>query len=102
MADALAQPSLLEINNRISQLHNILLTLPRSDPLRSKYLSSLASARFTRYKLSDENQDLDKSISHSTEAILLSFDPPIGSSQNVITTFCFLANLLSRRSQKLK
>ena len=94
--------SLPEIDNRISRLHNTLLTLPRSDPLCLKYLSSLASARFARYKLSDENEDLDKSISHSTEAILLSFDPPIGSSQNIITTFSFLATLLSRRSQKLK
>ncbi|KAH9991651.1 hypothetical protein BJV74DRAFT_795916 [Russula compacta] len=36
-----------------------------------------------RYKVSEENEDLDNSISHSTEAILLPFDPQIEFSPNL-------------------
>ena len=81
----------------------MLLTSPRSDPLRSTYLSNLASARLGRFLISsDENGDLDKSIAYSAEAILLPFRPPIKRGSNVITTFFFLADALLRQSHELE
>ncbi|KAH9993132.1 CHAT domain-containing protein, partial [Russula compacta] len=58
-----------EIDNDISLFQNRLLTLPRPHPGRSKCLLILANARLGRYKFSDERDDLDKSIHHSSEAI---------------------------------
>ena len=81
--------SLFKIDNDISLLQNRLLTLPRPHPLRSECLSTLAWARLTRYMLSHECEDLDKSISHSTEAIFLPFDTELGS--YVVEALCCLA-----------
>lgn len=58
--------------------------------------------RLAQYELSNETEDLDKSIAHSTEAILLPSDPPIKLGLNTITTFYYLAYALLLRSQKLK
>jgi len=58
-------------------------------------------ARFTRYVITDENEDLEESISLFVEAIL-SFDPQIGHDQDVVTAFVFLANSHFHRSHKLK
>ncbi|KAH9980706.1 CHAT domain-containing protein [Russula compacta] len=90
------------IDNYISQLQNILLTFSRSHPLRFTYLSTLAMVRLMRYELSDEIEYLDKSIAHSTEAILLPSNPPIEPDLNIITTLYYLAYALFLRSQKLK
>jgi len=92
---------LLEIDNRILQIRNKLLSLPRTDPSRFTYLSTLAKARYLRYGLTNENEDLEESISHSVEAIL-SFDPQIGHNSDVVTAFVSLAASLLRRSHKLK
>ncbi|KAH9980704.1 hypothetical protein BJV74DRAFT_95878 [Russula compacta] len=100
MADL--QLSLLKANNEISHQQNRLLTLPRSNPLRSVCHSTLAATRLARYMLSDECEDLDRSISHSTQAILLSFDPPIERDSCVVTSLYYLANALLLRSQKFK
>jgi len=54
-----------------------------------------------RYMLTDENEDLEKSISRSVEAIL-SFDPHIGHGPEVIRAFFALAFSLARRLHKLK
>ncbi|KAH9970656.1 CHAT domain-containing protein [Russula compacta] len=96
------QLSLLEIDNNISQFQNLLLTIPRPHPLRSLCLLTLAIIRLTRYKVLDESEDLDKSISHSTEAILLPFDIPIELGFDIIETLFSLARALLLRSQKLK
>ena len=94
--------SLLEIDDDILQIRNILSPLPQADPRRSTYLAILAGARSMRYELTDENEDMEESISRSVEAIL-SFDPHIGhDSHVVVTTFFFLADSLFRRSVKLK
>ncbi|KAH9976536.1 hypothetical protein BJV74DRAFT_888682 [Russula compacta] len=85
-------PSLFKIDNDISLLQNRLLTLPRPHPLRSECLSTLAWARLRRYKFSDEGEDLDKSNSHSIEAILLPFHAKLGS--YVIEALFFLAKAL--------
>lgn len=93
--------NLPQFDQSISQLQNALLILPQSSPLRFIYLSILAVNRLERYKFSDVNEDLDKSISLSAEALLLPFDFQT-EDVNVITTFYFLAYALFRRLQKLK
>ena len=93
---------MLQIDNDISLLQNLLLTLPRSHPLRPQFLSTLAIIRSTRYEFSVESEDLDKSISYSTEAILLSYDTPIELGSCVIEALYSLANALLLRSCELK
>ena len=95
---------MLEIDNNILQTRSKLSPLSRAEPLRSLYLTTLAVTQWSRYMLTNENKDLDKSISHSVEAILL-FDPQIrhGSYVAIVApTFFYLADSLFRRSQKLK
>ncbi|KAH9986986.1 hypothetical protein BJV74DRAFT_885732 [Russula compacta] len=94
------QPSLLEIDNIISELQNVLLILPRPHTLRSKCLSILAYARLRRYKFSSKGEDVDKSISHSTEAILLPFHTELSS--YVIEVLFYLANALLLRLRELE
>ena len=98
----LSTVSLFEINNEISQIQNVLLTCPRSHSLRPLYLLTLSVIRSIRYDFSDESGDLDKSISHFTEAILLLFHPPIEHVSDVIEGFFHFAKALLLRSQKLK
>ena len=95
--------SLFKIDSRISVLQDQLLTLPRSHPLHSKCLSILAGERLARYYFSDEGrpEDLEKSISHSIEAILLSF-VPIELGSYVIEALFYLARALLLRSQEFK
>ncbi|KAH9994310.1 CHAT domain-containing protein [Russula compacta] len=100
MADT--QPSLLEMDDDISLLQNRLLTLPRPHPLRSECLSTLARARLTRHEFSDGNEDFDKSLYHSAEAILLPFHIPIKLGSYLIETLFSLANALLLRSQEFK
>jgi len=92
--------SLLEIDNIILQIRNELLTLPRADPRRSMYFATLALVQLARYWQTDENEDLEESISLSVEAILL-FDPNIGHGSDVVEAFFSLADSLFRRLQKL-
>jgi len=92
---------LLDIDNYIFQAQNELLPLPRADPSRSPYLTTLAVARLARYELTDENEDLEESVSHSVQAIL-PFDPHIGRGSHVVTAFFYLAVSLFHRSHKLK
>ena len=94
--------SLFEIDNDISLLQNLLLTLPRPHPQRPECLSDLAGARLLRYTVSDECGDLDKTISHSTEAILLPSDTPIELPLYVVESLFDLAKGLFLRGRKLK
>ncbi|KAH9970655.1 CHAT domain-containing protein [Russula compacta] len=96
------QPSLLRINNDISLLQNRLLTLPRPHHLRPECLLTLAKTQLARYTFSDESEDLDRSISHSNEAILLPFDTLIEHGSHIIRALFCLANALLLRSEKLK
>ncbi|KAH9978337.1 hypothetical protein BJV74DRAFT_953412 [Russula compacta] len=100
MADT--QFYLLRADNDISLLQNRLLTFPRPHPRRSKCLSSLALVRFARYKFSDESEDLDMSISHATEAILLPFDTPTELGSYITNTLLYLTRAFLSRSQKLE
>ena len=94
--------SFLKFDNDISLFQNLLLTSPRPHPLRSKCLSTLAIIRLKRHLRSHENEDLEKSISHSTEAILLPFDTPIELGSYVIENLFHLAKALLLCSQKFK
>ena len=99
---SLSTGSLLNIDNDISRLQNQLLTFPRPHPLRSSCLLTLADARLERYTLSDESDDIDKAISHSTEAILLPFHTQIDLISYVIGALLHLANALVFRSHRFK
>ena len=55
-----------------------------------------------RYKFSDESEDLEKSISYSTEAILLLFQNPTELGSYVIETLFHLVEALLIRSQQDK
>jgi len=83
------------------QIRNKLSPLPRADPRRFTYLATLALVQLARYRRTDENEDLEESISLSVEAILL-FDPNIGHGSDVVDAFFYLADSHLRRSQKLK
>ena len=52
--------------------------------------------RLSRYELSDESEDLDKTISLSTEAILLPFDTPVDLGSYFIEALFYLAKALLR------
>ena len=93
--------SLPELDNHISQIQDKLSTSPRADPWRSTYLANLAVARLARYHIRDETEDLERSIAHSAEAILVPFHLPARHDPNLITIFFSLADALLRLSQKL-
>ncbi|KAH9969331.1 CHAT domain-containing protein [Russula compacta] len=92
----------VEIDNDIFRYQNRLLTFPRPHPLHSECLRTLAFIRLTRYMHSHGSADLDKSISHSTEAILLPFDTRIQPGSYVIEAMFCLANALLLRSRELQ
>ena len=50
---------------------HLLSALPRPHPLSPVYIYSLATARFNRHQVSNQKDDLDKSILHLHESILL-------------------------------
>ena len=83
------------------EIRNKLSPLPRADPRRSTYLANLALVQLVRYVQTDENEDLEESISRSVEAILL-FDPNIGHGSDVVEAFFHLTIALFFRSHKLE
>ena len=58
-------------------------------------------AQLARYERTDENEDLEESISLTVEAILSS-DPQIGHDSDVVMAFFYLAESLRHRSLQLK
>jgi CHAT domain-containing protein len=86
------EPSIADIDCNLSSLQNSLLLYPRFHLEHISCVISLAKARWDRYQLLDEKEDLDKAIIHYTEAILLSpvsrDDPHF---ENVIQPFFHLA-----------
>jgi CHAT domain-containing protein len=85
--------TLPELEGVIPQYHRRLKSLPRSDPNRPTHLRQLAALRSQRNALSHQKSDLDKSITHLTEAILL---PP--TQGLVFALFHLAAHLRSRYS----
>ena len=93
---------MFKIDNDISQLQDRLLTLARPHPWYSKCLLALAVVRLVRYRFSDDSEDLNKSISHSTEAILLPFNTPMELGLHVTEVLSYLTRALLLRSQEFK
>ncbi len=89
-----------EIDDRITFAQNALSLFSRFDHTHISCVHILAKARFERYTLSQQQEDLDKSILHYTEAIFL---PPVsqaqGSSTNVVHLLFRLALALQDRSK---
>ncbi|KAI9444037.1 CHAT domain-containing protein [Lactarius indigo] len=90
--------SIADIDDRIASLQNSILHLPR---LHSEHITSvqtLSLARQVRYYKSKQKEDLDKSILHHTEAILL----PVSRAKysfSVVQSFFYLAGALLVRSE---
>ena len=80
-----------EIEQTITEYLHLCQSLPRSHPIRTALLCNLAAARSQRFALLEQRSDLDKAITHSTEAVLLS------SAQNIVFTLFHLAALLLSR-----
>ncbi|KAH9057683.1 CHAT domain-containing protein [Lactarius vividus] len=71
MANVLESMSIHEIDSSIARLQQIFAISPQSEPLRLPFLLSLAFKQLLRYIRSNQKEDLDKSIVHFTELILL-------------------------------
>ncbi|KAH8978823.1 CHAT domain-containing protein [Lactarius akahatsu] len=91
--------SIADIDADIASLQNLISHFPRPHSEHITSIHGLAMARFVRYALSRQKEDLDRSILHYTEAILL---PPIsqaGLSLNVGQFLFYLAMALLFRSK---
>ncbi|KAI0298367.1 CHAT domain-containing protein [Multifurca ochricompacta] len=94
------EPSIMELDQMITSHQCSLSCIPRSHPAYTAYIHLLATSRFKRYELSEQKEDLDKSIVHCTNAIFL--PPSWGFYLNVVQVFFHLALLLLLRSNKFK
>ncbi|KAH9047500.1 CHAT domain-containing protein [Lactarius deliciosus] len=94
--------SITKIDGDIANLQNVLSRHPRSRTEHIIGVHILAKTRFMRYTLSQQKEDLDKSILHFTEAILL---PPVswdGPSLNTVKLLFYLASTLLLRSKEFE
>ncbi|KAH9047518.1 hypothetical protein EDB83DRAFT_2634199 [Lactarius deliciosus] len=90
------------LNSDITFLQKSLALYPRSHLKRIPCVHKLVTLRWERYQLSQEKEDLDKSILYCTEAILL---PPISQatlSCDVVRPLYNLALVLLERSEKFE
>jgi CHAT domain-containing protein len=83
--------TLPELDGKIFRYHRLLESLPRSDPNRPSLLSHLAGLRSQRRAFSNQKSDLDKAITHFTEAIILL------PTQDLVSPFFHLAAVLCSR-----
>ncbi|KAH9165773.1 CHAT domain-containing protein [Lactarius sanguifluus] len=98
MADLLESMSVHEIDSSIADCQQILAILPLSDPLRISYLLFLASRKLLRHTQSNQKEDLDKSIFHSIELILLAPHLWLECKSLIFPAVLILANALLARS----
>ncbi|KAI0298380.1 hypothetical protein B0F90DRAFT_1926586 [Multifurca ochricompacta] len=89
--------SIMELDKIITYLQRALSWIPRSHPSYTAYVHLLARSRLKRYELSEQKEDLDKSILHYTESIFL--PPSWGFYLNVAQVFLRLVHSLFRRSK---
>ena len=89
-----------EIDADIATAQKSLSLLRRSHPEYIHHVQLLAVAQFARYDLSHQKDDLDKSILHNTEAILL--PRMFWTSLNIVKTLCHLAIALLERSEEFE
>ena len=82
--------SITDIDRNITLLQKSLSLYPRSHPEYINSVYNLADARWDRYQLSEEKEDLDKSILHCTTAIFLPPVPRDGLSLNHVFDLLFL------------
>ncbi|KAH9047131.1 hypothetical protein EDB84DRAFT_1435058 [Lactarius hengduanensis] len=82
--------SIAKIDEDIARYQNSLLHFPRSHSKNITSVYGLAMARLMRYRLSRQKEDLDKSILHYTEAILL---PPASRARHSFYIVQLLFNL---------
>ncbi|KAI0292644.1 CHAT domain-containing protein [Multifurca ochricompacta] len=90
----------MELDQIITSHQRALSRIPRSHPLYTACIHLLAKSRFKRYELSEQKEDLDKSIVHYTEAIFL--PPSWGFYLNVVQVFFQLVISLLRRSNEFE
>ncbi|KAH9055417.1 hypothetical protein EDB87DRAFT_1834239 [Lactarius vividus] len=91
--------SITDIDDRIAIAQNVLSRHPRSHPEHINSVHTLADAQFARYKLSQQKEDLDRSILHCTESILLQPVSRDGLSPSIVELLFDLAFALLRRSE---
>ncbi|KAI0291359.1 CHAT domain-containing protein [Multifurca ochricompacta] len=94
------ESSIMELDQMITSHQRALSWIPRSHPTYTAYIHLLATSRFERYELSEQKEDLDKSIVHYTEAIFL--PPSWGFYLNMVQVFFQLVISLLRRSKEFK
>ncbi|KAH9018665.1 hypothetical protein EDB85DRAFT_601709 [Lactarius pseudohatsudake] len=99
MADVLESMSIHEIDSSIVLHQQILATLPLSDPRRISYLLHLASRKLLRHTQSNQKEDLDKSIFHSIELILLAPHLWLERKSLIFPAVLILADALLARSK---
>ncbi|KAI0292638.1 hypothetical protein B0F90DRAFT_230142 [Multifurca ochricompacta] len=92
--------SIMELDLVITFLECALSRIPRSHPSYTACIHRLAKSRSIRYELSEQKEDLDRSIVHYTEAIFL--PPSWGLYLNVVQIFFHLVFSLFRRSEEFK
>ncbi|KAI0291164.1 CHAT domain-containing protein [Multifurca ochricompacta] len=85
----------MELDQIIISHQRALSWIPRSHPAYTACIHRLARSRFERYQLSEQKEDLDKSIVHFTEAIFL--PPSWGLYLNVVQSLSQRFRLLRRR-----
>ncbi|KAI0250881.1 hypothetical protein BJV78DRAFT_526695 [Lactifluus subvellereus] len=86
------------VDDDIAVMEHSLSLLPQRHPARPIRLLDLVNARSKRYNLSRQVEDIDKSLLHATEAILLPNRPWAGCIVSVFSLFFAIANALLARS----
>ncbi|KAI0298365.1 hypothetical protein B0F90DRAFT_1669097 [Multifurca ochricompacta] len=94
------ESSIMELDQIITSHQCALSWIPRSHPAYTTCIHLLATLRFQRFQLSEQKQDLNKSILHYTEAIFL--PPSWGFYPNVVQIFFELVLSLLCRSKRFK
>ncbi|KAI9443710.1 CHAT domain-containing protein [Lactarius psammicola] len=94
--------SITNVDGYIAIAQNSLLRFPRSHPEHITCVHNLAEARFVRYTLLRQKNDLDMSIIFYTEAIFLPHDSVVGPSFNIVELLFRLASALLDRSKKFE
>jgi CHAT domain-containing protein/predicted RNA-binding Zn-ribbon protein involved in translation (DUF1610 family) len=100
--NSLFTESIHEIDPSIIQSQHFLSMSPRSDPRRPISMFSLGTERLDRHTLSNQREDLDKSITLFTESILLLPLSWLQHGPTILCPFFCLASALLLRSQLSK
>ncbi|KAH9059487.1 CHAT domain-containing protein [Lactarius vividus] len=94
--------SITDMDGYIADLQSVLSRHPRSHSIHIMGVYALAMTRFARYTLSQQKEDLDKSVLYYTEAILLLPIYRGGYSLNIVKLLFYLARALLYRAENLE